>query len=51
MVELAEAVIDVAAARAAVSRDEAGAILVFEGVTRNHHEGRTVGGILSRRVV
>ena len=42
MVELTEAVIDVGVVREAVSRDEAGAILVFEGVTRNHHDGRAV---------
>ena len=33
MVELTEAVIDVGVVREAVSRDEAGAVLVFEGVT------------------
>ncbi len=42
MVQLTEAPIDVAAVRAAVSRDEAGAVLIFEGVTRNHHDGREV---------
>lgn len=42
MVRLTETKIDIDAARAAVSRDEAGAVLVFEGVTRNHHDGRTV---------
>ena len=42
MVELTEAVIDVGVVREAVSRDEAGAVLVFEGVTRNHHDGRVV---------
>ena len=42
MVELTEAVIDVGVVREAVSRDEAGAVLVFEGVTRNHHDGRAV---------
>lgn len=42
MVELTEAVIDVEVVREAVSRDEAGAVLVFEGVTRNHHDGRAV---------
>ena len=42
MVRLTESMIDVESARAAVSRDEAGAILVFEGVTRNHHDGRSV---------
>jgi len=28
--------------RAAVLRPEAGAVLVFEGTTRNHHDGRSV---------
>ena len=42
MIELTEAVIDVGVVREAVSRDEAGAVLVFEGVTRNHHDGRAV---------
>ena len=42
MVELTESVIDVGAVREAVSRDEAGAVLVFEGGTRNHHDGRAV---------
>ena len=42
MVELTEAGIDVGVVREAVSRDEAGAVLVFEGVTRNHHDGRAV---------
>ena len=42
MVELTEAVIDVGVVREAVSREEAGAVLVFEGVTRNHHDGRAV---------
>jgi len=28
--------------RRAVQRPEAGAVLVFEGITRNHHEGREV---------
>ena len=42
MVRLTDSVIDVQAVRAAISRDEAGAVLIFEGVTRNHHDGRTV---------
>ena len=42
MVRLTDAMIDVAEARTAVSRDQAGAVLVFEGVTRNHHDGRAV---------
>ena len=42
MVRLTNSVIDVQAVRAAISRDEAGAVLIFEGVTRNHHDGRTV---------
>ena len=42
MVRLTDSVIDVQAVREAISRDEAGAVLIFEGVTRNHHDGRTV---------
>ena len=34
--------IDVSTIRASVERPEAGAVLVFEGTTRNHHDGRTV---------
>ena len=39
---LTEDSIDVSALRASVERPEAGAVLIFEGTTRNHHEGRTV---------
>ena len=39
---LTEDAIDVSALRASVERPEAGAVLIFEGTTRNHHEGRTV---------
>ena len=42
MVRLTDCEIDVQSVRDAISRDEAGAVLVFEGVTRNHHDGRTV---------
>ena len=42
MVGLTHEVIDSNAVAAAVRRDEAGAVLVFEGVTRNHHGGRSV---------
>ena len=34
--------IDVSVLRASVERAEAGAVLVFEGTTRNHHQGREV---------
>ena len=34
--------IDSAAVSKAVRHEEAGAVIVFEGVTRNHHEGRRV---------
>ena len=37
--------IDVAAVRAAVEDPGFGAILVFEGVTRNHFDGRAVTGL------
>lgn len=39
---LTEDTIDVAKLRESVARPDAGAVLVFEGTTRNHHEGRTV---------
>ena len=42
MFRLSERVIDVSMVRDSVSNAEAGAVLVFEGTTRNHHEGRTV---------
>ncbi|MEN0061572.1 MAG: molybdenum cofactor biosynthesis protein MoaE [Myxococcota bacterium] len=42
MVELTDQAIDVAAVRASVSDDGFGAILVFEGVGRNHFDGRPV---------
>lgn len=42
MFALTEAEIDVAAVRNAVGDGSHGAILVFEGVTRNHFEGRPV---------
>ena len=34
--------IDASRVAAAVRRAEAGAVIVFEGVTRNHHDGRSV---------
>jgi len=42
MLLLQETAIEVHKVRAAVSSPSHGAILVFEGVTRNHHEGRQV---------
>ena len=42
MIGLVEGAIDVASVVGAVRRDEAGAVIVFEGVTRNHHQGREV---------
>ncbi|MGB0640874.1 MAG: molybdenum cofactor biosynthesis protein MoaE [Myxococcota bacterium] len=42
MVVLTDEQLDVRAVVDFVRRDEAGAVLVFEGVTRNHHDGRTV---------
>ncbi len=42
MIGLTNDAIDVAAVAAVVRRNEAGAVLVFEGVTRNHHQGREV---------
>jgi molybdopterin synthase catalytic subunit len=37
-----EETIDAVAVAETVRHDEAGAVIVFEGVTRNHHEGRRV---------
>lgn len=42
MVGLVHGAIDVSGVLAEVKRHEAGAVLVFEGVTRNHHDGREV---------
>ena len=42
MIGLVEGAINVASVVDAVRRDEAGAVIVFEGVTRNHHQGREV---------
>ena len=42
MIGLVDGAIDVASVVSAVRRDEAGAVIVFEGVTRNHHQGREV---------
>ena len=42
MYALTDQVINAAVLRSAVQRPEAGATIVFEGVTRNHHDGRTV---------
>ena len=42
MIGLTHDPIDTRAVADAVRRDEAGALLVFEGVTRNHHDGRPV---------
>jgi len=42
MIGLTHEVIDPTAVAAAVRRPEAGAVIVFEGVTRNHHDGRSV---------
>lgn len=42
MADLVEGVIDAAALRARAARPDCGAIVVFEGTTRNHHGGRAV---------
>jgi molybdopterin synthase catalytic subunit len=42
MVILTDGELDVRALADFVRRDEAGAVIVFEGVTRNHHDGRGV---------
>jgi molybdopterin synthase catalytic subunit len=42
MLRIVDGPIDVAAVRAAVSRPEAGAVLVFEGVARDSFDGRRV---------
>ena len=42
MIDLTYEKIDTSILRAAVARDDAGAIIVFEGTTRNHFEGRPV---------
>jgi molybdopterin synthase catalytic subunit len=42
---LSEHPIDVAGLRASLSRDEAGGVVVFEGVVRDHNEGRPVTGL------
>ena len=42
---LTDAVIDASALRAAVMRPSDGACIVFEGVVRNHHDGRHVESI------
>jgi len=43
--ELVHAVIDAAALIAAASRPDSGAIAVFLGTTRDHHQGRRVTGL------
>ena len=42
MIDLTYERIDTMSLRNAVARDDAGAVLVFEGTTRNHFEGRPV---------
>ncbi len=42
MFALTDTAIDVARVSAAVRRAEAGAVIIFEGVTRNHHDGKGV---------
>ncbi len=42
MFALTNEIIQTDAVRQAVQRPQAGATIVFEGVTRNHHDGRTV---------
>ena len=42
MFVLSTEVLSVQTIRDAVARSEAGAVIVFEGTTRNHHEGREV---------
>ncbi len=42
MFSLIDGVIDPTVVRHAVQRPEAGAVVVFEGATRNHHKGREV---------
>jgi molybdopterin synthase catalytic subunit len=42
MVVLSSGPLEVQALVDFVRRDEAGAVILFEGVTRNHHDGRTV---------
>lgn len=45
MRHLTDSVIDTTALRASVMRPSDGACIVFEGVVRNHHEGREVESI------
>lgn len=42
---LCDAPIDVARLRAALAHDAAGGVVVFEGVVRDHNEGRAVTGL------
>ena len=42
MIALTDKPIDVQAVADVVRRDAAGAVIVFEGVTRNHHDGKQV---------
>ena len=42
MIALTHDIIDTSILRTAVARDDAGAILVFEGTTRDHFEGKAV---------
>ena len=42
MFALTDTVIDVIGVSEAVRRAEAGAVITFEGVTRNHHDGKRV---------
>ena len=37
--------LDVAALRASLAHDAAGGVVVFEGVVRNHNDGRSVSGL------
>ena len=42
MFRITESTIDMSLLRESVASPESGAVLVFEGTTRNHHDGRTV---------
>lgn len=44
-VRLTDVVLDLAAAYAAVRRDDCGGVSVFAGVVRDHHEGDAVTGL------
>lgn len=45
LVQITEGPIDEAAAQAYVASPKCGAVLVFRGVVRNHHEGKSVSKI------